>query len=180
MFWTDNAFVSPTNKVGSFGYNGELKATYVPYSTYDWTPSLSFEQQFIRYDHTSILDFDSQTVSISSKYDLNPNKSWSWIATYSLQRLYTDRANLGEFYKESFLQNEIDYIHPIFDQSNLYFVGTYNIGWRLTDPGYYSRVDNSLLFSMVYQPVQEVSIQPYLRSAIYSYTDNPREANVAA
>ncbi len=173
LFWTDNAFLTNVNpKASSFGYNGRFLAVYVPYSTYDWTPSISFEQQFVRYDHTSILDFDAQTVRFASKYDLTENKEWSWTAAYSLQRLYTERGQLGEYYKQGLLENEIDYVHPIFNQKNLFFLASYNIGWRLTDPDYYSRVDNSLLFSVVYLPVKQVSLQAYARPAIYAYTDN--------
>ena len=172
LFWTDNAFLTNNAKVGSFGYNGQLMATYVPYSTRDWTPSLSFQQQFIRYDHTSVLDFDAQTVSLASRYDLVSDKTWSWLASYSLQRLYTDRAYLGEYYKESNLTNEIDYTHSIFGQSNLYFLGAYDITWRLTDPNQYCRVDNSFTFSVVYLPLPQVSLQAYARPAIYAYTDN--------
>ena len=172
VFFTDNAFLTHNNDVSSFGYNGRLRATYIPYSLRDWTPSISFEQQFIRYDHTSILDFDAQTVQVASKYDIFKDKSLSWTASYSLQRLYTDRASLGEFYKESFFDNGLAYVKPIFGQQNLFFFGAYDIGWRLTDPQLYSRVDNSLLFSVVYLPVPQVRIQPYLRPAIYAYTDN--------
>lgn len=179
VFWTDNAFLTNEGpQASSFGYSGRFLATYVPYSTYDWTPSISFEQQIVRYDRESILDFNAQTLRVASKYDLNPDKSWSWTAADSIQRLYTDRANLGQYYSQNLLENEIDYTHPIFGQTNLFFVGAYNIGWRLTDPNYYSRVDNSLLFSIVYLPVREVSLQAYARPAIYAYTDN-NEFNTA-
>lgn len=173
LFWTDNAFLTnENNKTGAFGFNSRLLAVYVPYSTYAWTPSISFEQQFVRYDHTSILDFDAQTVRLASKYDLTEKKDWSWTAAYSLQRLYTDRASLGEYYKQSLLENEIDYIHAICDRKDLFFLGSYNIGWRATDPDIYNRVDNSLLASVVYMPLQEVSLQAYARPAIYSYYNN--------
>jgi len=171
-FWTDNAFLTPTSTVGSFGYNGRLQATYVPYATRNWTPSLSFEQQFVRYDNTSILDFDAETVRLASRYDFVPDKSWSWTVADSVQRLYTDRASLGEFYKENLFENEIDYIHTIFNQTNLFFLGSYNLGWHLTDPDQYCQVDNSLIFSTVYLPVPQVSLQAYFRPAIYAYTDN--------
>jgi hypothetical protein len=172
VFFTDNAFLTKNNDISSFGYNGRLRATYVPYSLRDWTPSISFEQQFVRYDHTSVLDFNAQTLQLSSKYNIYKDGSLSWTSGYSLQRLYTDRQHLGEFYKESFFDNGLAYVKPIFGQPNLFFYGAYDIGWRLTDPQLYSRVDNSLLLSVVYLPVQNIRLQPYLRPAVYAYTDD--------
>ena len=46
------------------------------------------------------------------------------------------------------------------------------VGWRLTDPGYYSRIDNSLLFSLVYAPMTQLRVQAYVRPAAYVYTDD--------
>lgn len=172
VFWTDNAFLTKNFTESSFGYNGRLRLSYVPYSTRDWTPTISFEQQFIRYDRTSVLDFDGQTAQLASHYDIVKDKSWSWDASYSLQRLYTERLHAGEFYKESFFDNSINYIKMISKDHNIFFLGSYEIGWRLTDPQRYSRIDNSLLASLIYLPVPQVRIQAYLRPAIYAYTDD--------
>ena len=101
-----------------------------------------------------------------------------WNASYLLQRLYTDRENLGEFYKESFFDNGIAYVTPISAKNQVYFVAAYDIGWRLTDPQMYSRIDNSVLISVVYLPCPQVRLQGFLRPAIYAYTDN-EELNTA-
>ena len=169
-FWTDNAFLTKHNLVSSFGYNGRERVTYIPYSTRDWTPSISFEQQIVRYDHSNILDFDGQTVQLGSHYNIVKDGSWSWDASYSLMRLYTSRLNAGEFYKESFLDDTINYIKPLTSDGSLFFLGSYEIGWRLTDPGQYERIDNAFLASLIYLPDPKVRIQAYLRPAIYDYT----------
>ncbi|MEJ0000076.1 MAG: hypothetical protein WDO13_13445 [Verrucomicrobiota bacterium] len=120
----------------------------------------------------SILDFDAETAAVSSQYAIFRDRSLVWNMNYSLQRLYTERLNLGEFYDESFLESGLSYVKALSDQTPVYFVASYDVGWRLTKPQRYSRVDNSLLASLVYLPTPEVRLQAFLRSAIYDYTDN--------
>jgi hypothetical protein len=172
VFWTDNAFLQKESHVSAFGYSGRFGVSYVPYSTRDWTPSINFSYQIIRYDRTSVLDFEAMTLAFGSAYNLTKDKSWTLTNTYSLQQLNSPRLGLGNFYNESFLDNQLSYIKPISEKNNLYFLGVAEIGWRLTDPGYYSRIDNSLLFSLIYAPVQEVKVQAYVRPAAYVYTDD--------
>jgi hypothetical protein len=86
--------------------------------------------------------------------------------------LNSPRIGLGNFYNESFFDNQLTYITPISQANNVYFLGVAEIGWRLTDPGYYSRVDNSLLFSVIWAPIDQVRVQGYVRPAAYCYTDD--------
>ncbi len=172
LFWTDNAFLLNNSNETAFGYSGQAAVTYVPYSTRDWTPSVTFNYQMISYDRVSSLDFNAMTLRFASKYDLTRDKSWSWTASDSLQQLNSTRMGLGNFYNENFFDNQLTYIRTISSQYNLYFLGAAEVGWRLTDPGYYSRIDNSLLFSLIYAPLPELKVQGYFRPAAYVYTND--------
>jgi hypothetical protein len=172
VFWTDNAFLQKNSDVSAFGYSGRFGVSYVPYSTRDWTPSLTYSYQIIRYDHASVLDFEAMTLAFASKYNLTTDGSLSITTSYSLQQLNSPRLGLGNFYNESFFDNQLNYITTISADDHLYFLGSAEVGWRLTDPGFYSRIDNSLLFSVIYAPTPEVRLQGYLRPAAYVYTDD--------
>jgi hypothetical protein len=70
VFWTDNAFLQRNSHVSAFGYSGRFGLSIAPYSTRDWTPSISYSYQLIRYDRTSVLDFEAMTLAFASKYNL--------------------------------------------------------------------------------------------------------------
>jgi hypothetical protein len=172
VYWTDNAFLQKNSHVSAFGYSGRFGVSYIPYSTRDWTPSLTYTYQIIRYDRASVLDFEAMTLVFGSKYNLTSDGKLSITNSYSLQELNSPRDGLGNFYNESFLDNQLSYVTPISLENNLYFLGAAEVGWRLTDPGYYSRIDNSLLFSVIYAPLQQVRLQAYARPAAYVYTND--------
>src|SRR5450432_2544775 len=60
--YTTNAFLAQSNEQDAFFWNGRFDASFVPYATRDFTPRLTFEQNFFRYTRFSRLDFDSQTL----------------------------------------------------------------------------------------------------------------------
>ena len=172
VFYTNNAYLQRDSNVSALGYSGRFGVSIVPYSTRDWTPSITYSYQIIRYDHASSLDFEAMTLAFASKYNLTSDGNLSVTTSYSLQQLNSPRLGLGNFYNESFFDNQLTYIAPISQAHNVYFLGVAEIGWRLTDPGYYSRVDNSLLFSVIWAPIDQVRLQGYVRPAAYAYTDD--------
>ena len=59
----------------------------MPYATRNFTPRLSFDQNWFRYGDIGVLDFDSQTLALDLKYDLNRNDTWYVNGSYSVSRL---------------------------------------------------------------------------------------------
>ena len=103
VFWTDNAFLQRNAHVSAFGYSGRFGVSYVPYSTRDWTPSLTYSYQIIRYDRTSVLDFEAMTLAFASKYNLTKDGSLSITNSYSLQQLNSPRDRPRQFLQRKLL-----------------------------------------------------------------------------
>ena len=95
--FTTNAFLTQSGEQDAFFWNGRFDASFVPYATRDFTPRLTFEQNFFRYTRFSRLDFDSQTLQLDLKYDLNRNDTWFVNGSYGVSRLYSPRGSAGEF-----------------------------------------------------------------------------------
>ena len=96
LYYTTNAFLAQSGEQDAFFYNGRIDASFVPYAVRDFTPRLTFEQNFFRYSRFSRLDFDSQTLQLDLKYDLNHNDTWFVNGSYGVSRLYSPRGSTGE------------------------------------------------------------------------------------
>src|SRR6266581_1590767 len=83
--------------------HGRADVSFIPYATRDFTPRLTFEQNWFRYDHSSELDFDSQSLQLEARYNLTRDPSWFVDGSYALTRLYSQHPSIGEFYKFGFL-----------------------------------------------------------------------------
>ncbi len=54
----------------------------------------------------------------------------------------------------------------------LFFVTAYDVAYHQANPADFDRLDNSLLFSLAYYPIPEVSIGPYVRPSARTYFTN--------
>ena len=91
-----------------------LGASFVPYATRDFTPRLTFGQSWFRYDDFAELDFDSQTLTLDVKYDLNSKR-------YVVRERFLRgcRASvrhmdaMGEFYRYGFLNGSVTHFRQL-------------------------------------------------------------------
>ncbi len=174
--YTTNAFLAQSGEQDAFFWNGRFDASIVPYATRDFTPRLTFEQNFFRYTRFSRLDFDSQTLQAEVKYDLNRNDTW-WInGSYGVSRLYAPRGSAGEFYRYGLANFSINHYLPL-PQQPIYF---------LLSGGFYDRHGASSAFDRVapfvsaaayYQPIDKVQISAYLRPELQFYTNDPIDSS---
>ena len=68
--FTNNAFLTRDDQESAFFWNGRIDASFVPYTTREFLPRLTFEQNWFCYDHFSELDFNSQSLILDLKYNL--------------------------------------------------------------------------------------------------------------
>ena len=178
FFFTDNVFLTETNARSSPAWNGRFRLSFVPYSTYQWTPRIGLEHHLVRYDDQSSEDFEGQTLSLSSRLDLTEEKTWFWDASLSLTRLESARASSGEFYRQASFANSLACFKRLSQKRPLYFLGAYDITWRQASPGIFDRLDYGLTLNLIYCPKSQLSIQPFIRPALHLYTtDTATERN---
>src|SRR5438067_8134010 len=108
------------------------------YRILDFTPRLTFEQNWFRYDHFSELDFDSQSVQLEARYNLTHDRSWFVDGSYAYTRLYSQHPSSGQFYKFGFLNGSITHVASIPGTAISYGIsgGAY---WRQGAPSTFDR-----------------------------------------
>ena len=116
----------------------------VPYATRNFTPTLSFTQDWFRYDDFSELDFDAQTLVMDFKYDLNRDDTWYVDGSYALARLSSP--DTGEFYRYGFLNGSITHLIQLQTAPvSLWLTG--GAYWRHGDPSPSDRISGCVSFS---------------------------------
>jgi hypothetical protein len=172
FFYTDNVFYTNANQVSSTAYLGSYYASFVPYSTRDWTPRISLQYNMVRYASAASGDFDNENASISNQYVFSADRTWSWTPAVNVSRFTTPHNNDHEFYKEIVYDSQITHVQQLMKQTPLYFVTAYDLAYHQTAPSDFDRLDNILSFSLSYYPIPEVSIGPYVRPAARTYFTN--------
>jgi hypothetical protein len=174
--FTDNAFLVRDNKEGAFFWNGRLDASFVPYATRDFTPRLTFEQNWFRYDHFSTLNFDSQSALLDLKYDLTPDDRWFIDGSYSYSRLYSQYDTTGEFYKFGLLNFSMTHVMAL-PQLPIYIGLTGGGYWRQGDPSIYDRISPYISAVGIYSLTRELQLTAFIRPEYQFYTNDPDKSS---
>jgi hypothetical protein len=168
--YTSNAFLVRNGVEDDLFWNGRVGASFVPYATRNFTPRLSFAQDWFRYSDFSVLDFNAQTLQLDLKYDLNRDDTWYVIGSYALSRL--DAPGTGEFYRYGFLNGSVT--HQIALQTapvNLWLTG--GAYWRHGDPSSSDRTSAYFNASATYNICETVQLSGFTRPEIQHYTHDP-------
>jgi hypothetical protein len=165
--YSSNAFLVRDGEQSDFFWNGRVGASFVPYATRNFTPALTFTQDWFRYDDFSVLDFDAQTLQLDVKYDLNRDDTWYVNGSYAVARLSSP--DTGEFYRYGFLNGSITHLiqfrtAPI----NLWLTaGAYS---RHGDPSASDRISGYMSLSAVYNICEKVQLSAFTRPELQHYT----------
>lgn len=167
--YSSNAFLVRDDTESAFFWNGRVGASFVPYATRNFTPTLTFDQNWFRYDRFSELNFDSQSLQLDLKYDLNRDDTWYVIGSYAIARLYSPDASTGEFYRYGFLNGSITHLMRLGTTPiNLGIIGgTY---WRHGDPSLSDRVSGYLNVSAIYSIRENIQLSGFTRPELQHYT----------
>lgn len=164
--FTSNAFLTRDDEQQAFFWNGRAGVQFIPYATRNFTPRLTFEQNWFRYDHLSELDFDSQGLVLDLKYDLNPEDSWSVNASYAPARLYSRQE---EFYRYGLANASITHFRPI-GEAPVYLLVTAGVYSRNGDPSSSDRVAAYLNVVALYNLSEQVQLTAIARPEVQHYT----------
>jgi len=170
--YTSNAFLVRNGEQDAFFWNGVFDASFVPYATRNFTPRLTFEQNFFRYNRFSRLDFDSHSLDLDLRYDLNGPGSWFVDGSAAIARLYSPRGSAGEFYKFALLSGSITNIRPL-GQTSIYLASSAGVNWRIGEPSAFDRIDPYLNFALTYSPFENIFLGAFLRPEVRFYTNDP-------
>lgn len=173
--FTTNAFLVGDPEQNAWFWNGRADLSFIPYATRDFTPRLTFEQNWFRYDHFSELDFDSQSFQAGAQYCLTRDRSWFVDGSYSWTRLYSQHPSIGEFYKFGFLNASVTHLTSpqAFPVSLALSGGAY---WRQGDPSKFDRVAPYLSALAIYNVCPTVQVSGFLRPEWQFYTNDPARA----
>ncbi len=168
--YSSNAFLVRDGEQGDFFWNGRLGAAFVPYATRNFTPTLSFSQDWFRYDDFPVLDFDAQTLVLDLKYDLNRDDTWFVDGSYALARLSSP--DTGEFYRYGFLNGSITHLIQLQTAPiNLWLTG--GVYWRHGDPSPSDRISGYMSVSAAYNICEKVQASLFVRPEWQHYMHDP-------
>ena len=165
-------FLVRNGEQDAFFWNGGFDASFVPYATSNFTPRLTYEQNFFRYNRFSRLDFDSNSLNLDLRYDLNRSGSWFIDGSVDIGRLYSPRSSADAFYKFGFLDGSISNIRPL-GQTSIYLASTAGINWRVGNPSAFDRIDPYLNLALTYSPFENIFLGAFLRPEVRFYTNDP-------
>jgi hypothetical protein len=167
--YTSNAFLVRDGEQSDFFWNGGVGATFVPYATRNFTPTLRFDQNWFRYHDFGVLDFDSQSLAVDLKYDLNHDDTWYVNSSYTLSRLYAPRGSTGEFYRYGFLNGSVTHVIPL-QTAPIAFILSGGAYWRHGDPSLSDRVSGYLSATALYNITPTWQLQAFTRPEVQHYT----------
>jgi hypothetical protein len=176
FYYTSNAFLVPNGEQSTLFWNGRFDASYVPYATRDFTPRLTFEQNFFRYQRVSELDFDSQSLQLDLKYDLKRDDSWFVNLSYAVARLYAPHSEVEEFYRYGLATASITHVRQL-GRTPVYFAGSFGSTWRHGDPSAFDRVTAYVNAAFFYSPLEHFQLTAFVRPEGQLYTNDPIKAS---
>lgn len=174
--YTTNAFLAPADVQRAVFWNGRFDASYVPYATRDFTPRLTFEQNYFRYDRFSELDFDSQSLQLDLKYDLKPDDSWFVNVSYAGARLYAPRSDEDDFYHYGLASVGITNVRQL-GGSPVYLASTLGSQYRHGDPSAFDRVTAFVNAALFYSPIEHLHLTAFARPEGQFYTNDPIDSS---
>ena len=172
LLYTSNAFLARNNDQNTFFWNGRFAGSFVPYATRNFTPRLTFEQNFFRYDKFSQLDFDSNSLQLDVKYDLDRDDTSFINVSYTGSRLYTPRGDAGEFYKYGLLNASFTHVRPL-GSTPLRAIASVGSNWRHGDPSEFDRATLYVNGVLVYSPIDTVQVIGFIRPEVQFYLHDP-------
>jgi hypothetical protein len=167
--YTSNAFLVRDGEQSDFFWNGGIAASFVPYATRNFTPTLRFDQNWFRYHDFGTLDFDSQSLQLDLKYDLNRDDTWFVDSSYTVSRLYAPRGSIGEFYRYGFLNANVTHLLQL-QTVPIGFILSGGAYWRHGDPSSSDRVSGYVSAAALYNITQTLQLQGFTRPEVQHYT----------
>lgn len=168
--FSSNAFLVRDGRESDFFWNGKVGGSFVPYATRNFTPRLSFNQDWFRYYRFSELDFDAQTLQMDLKYDLNHDDTWYVNSSYALTRLSSP--GTGEFYRNGFLAGSITHLVQL-RTAPVNFQMSGGAYWRHGDPSSSDRVSGYLNVAANYNISETFQLSGFTRPEFQHYTHDP-------
>jgi hypothetical protein len=170
FFHTDRVFYSafaPESDV----WLTRAGASFVPWSTYRWTPRVTFEQAWLHFEDFPLADHSGQTLTFQSRLDLTDRKDWSWDASLNLRRLESDLDVIGEFYRQLEAGTRLNWLRPLSRTEPVFIYASAGAFWRDASPSSENRLDAGVLLSLLWYPLPELGIQPFVQTG-YQYYPN--------
>jgi hypothetical protein len=170
-YHTDNLFLTTPNPQHANAWFGTVGASFVPYSTYRWTPRLTVEASLVRFDQASRADYNSQALALNNRLGLTRDNLLSWYFDVSARRSEGEHAELGEFYKRVEVANSLNWYVPLDHTWRWALQLTPSVLWRNAHPDYEDRLDAVAFAGFMWWPSRVVTLEPFFEAG-YAYYPN--------
>ena len=170
-YHTDNLFLTAPNPQSANAWVGALGISFVPYSTYRWTPRFSVEEALVRFDRVSRVDYSAQTAAFDNRLGLTDDNLLSWDFNVSARRFEGERSSLGEFYKRVEVVNNLNWFLPLDDTGLWVLHASPGVAWRNAHPAFEDRFDAGAVLSVLWLPNQALAFEPFFEGG-YGYYPN--------
>jgi len=167
--FSSNPFLVRDGEQSDYYWSGRVGASFVPYATRDFTPSVTFDQSWFRYHDFGVLDFNAQNLTMDVKYDLDHNDTWYVNGTYILSRLEAPHSSIDEFYRSGFLNPSITHVVQ-FQAVPVGLIMTGGAYWRHGDPSLSDRVAGYFNLLAIYNLAEKVQLSGFARPEVQHYT----------
>jgi hypothetical protein len=170
--FSSNPFLVRDGEQSDFYWNGKVGASFVPYATRDFTPTITFDQNWFRYHDFGVLDFNLQNLSLDLKYDLDHNDTWYINGYYALSRYEAPHSSIDEFYRSGLLDARITHLVQL-QPGPIGLIMSGGAYWRHGDPSLSDRVAGYVNLLAIYNLCEEVQLSAFTRPEVQHYTHDP-------
>ena len=167
----NNVFLTAANPQQANVWVGAVGLSFVPYSTYRWTPRLTLEGSLVRFDTVSRVNYNMQTVAFDNRLGLTDDNLLSWNFSASALRSESEQANPGEFYKRVEVVNNLNWFIPLDHNGRWFWHISPGLAWRSAEPSFENRLDAGGVLGLVWLPIPKLGLEPFFEGG-YAYFPN--------
>jgi hypothetical protein len=170
-YHTDSLFYRTSNRLAVNAWIAAFGVSWVPYSTFAWTPRLTVQPEFVRFARASRVDYNAQAMALENRVFLSDSHRFWWNSSVVGQRYEGIRTGVGELYKRVEFQNSLNALAPPGQTGRWGLHGAAGVSWRIAHPAFEERLESFLLGSILFSASQALLFEPFIRGG-YSYFPN--------
>jgi len=123
-----------------------------------------------------VLDFDSSSLGVDFKFDLNRDDTWFVDLSYMGAMLFAPEEDYDEFYTYGLANLSIAHRRQL-GSSPVQFGGSLGTSWRHGDPSEFDRATLYVTAGLLYSPVESVQFAAFIWPDLQFYLNDPNDSS---